>query len=69
MSENLRGKEAENPEDWDKTTVGLQGEPLKAILELRHIKEEKVKRAVTVIEVVNDCILNELKRVKGGAKK
>lgn len=68
MAENVRGKEAKNIEDWDKTTVGLQGEPLKAILELRHIKEEKVKKAVSVVEVVNDCILNELKRVKGGGK-
>ena len=69
MVENQRSKEAENIEDWDKTTVGLQGEPLKAILELRHIKEEKVKRAVTVIEVVNDCILHELERVNEAAKK
>lgn len=52
--------------DWDNAHISLKGEPLKAVLELRHLKEQKIKKAVSLVDVVNEAIVNELKRVKGG---
>ena len=61
-SENQKGKEIK-----PHTTVTLRGEDLKNVIALRHKKEEKAGRAVSMTEVVRQAVKDMHKReIEGG---